>query len=297
MNSPRSSVPAPLDSEFDSESDHPPSLPAIDERLVAPESDAEIIDGIVYDTPGADQAHGTLHFDAAHLFAGVLADGYAGAVNMLSRLDELSDAAPDISVFPALPDPKTEGRQLEEIVVEVLDTERVGRATTKVEKFAARGVRRLFAVRVASRKVYEWDHADHDWIEFTDDAVITDPCFRVPVPARALIDRVLARDTVAEALIERDHRVIVEALAQAAGILAFATVREVPDESMGLYMVGIDEARFRRPVVPGDQLILTAQLARSFRGIWRFSTTAFVGGEEVSSANIMVATELKTGKP
>jgi hypothetical protein len=214
MNSPRSSVPAPLDSEFDSESDHPPSLPAIDERLVAPESDAEIIDGIVYDTPGADQAHGTLHFDAAHLFAGVLADGYAGAVNMLSRLDELSDAAPDISVFPALPDPKTEGRQLEEIVVEVLDTERVGRATTKVEKFAARGVRRLFAVRVASRKVYEWDHADHDWIEFTDDAVITDPCFRVPVPARALIDRVLARDTVAEALIERDHRVIVEALAR-----------------------------------------------------------------------------------
>ena len=90
---------------------------------------------------------------------------------------------------------------------------------------------------------------------------------------------------------------IVEALAQAAGILAFATVREVPDDSMGLYMVGIDQARFRRPVVPGDQLILTAQLARSFKGIWRFSTTAFVGGEEVSSANIMVATELKTGKP
>ena len=90
--------------------------------------------------------------------------------------------------------------------------------------------------------------------------------------------------------------IIVEALAQAAGILAFATVGAVPDDSMGLYLVGVDEARFRRPVVPGDQLILTARIERSLKGIWRFSTTAHVGEQEAASANIMVATETRAGK-
>lgn len=104
--------------------------------------------------------------------------------------------------------------QVEEIAFEVLDTERLAHATDKVEKFAKRGVRRLFAVRVASRKVYEWDHAHHDWTELAEDAVITDRCFRVPVPVKALVDRVLADDTVARALIARGNRVLVEALAQ-----------------------------------------------------------------------------------
>ncbi len=49
---------------------------------------------------GSNQPHGTRHFDAAALFGGVLADGYEGAVDMLTRLDEASDAAPDVSVFP-----------------------------------------------------------------------------------------------------------------------------------------------------------------------------------------------------
>ncbi|MGE0580988.1 MAG: 3-hydroxyacyl-ACP dehydratase FabZ [Steroidobacteraceae bacterium] len=89
---------------------------------------------------------------------------------------------------------------------------------------------------------------------------------------------------------------IIEALAQAAGILAFATVEAIPDAGMGLFLVGVDEARFRRQVVPGDQLILTARIERSIRGIWRFSTTAYVGDDEASSANIMVATETKAGR-
>ena len=58
---------------------------------------------------------------------------------------------------------------------------------------------------------------------------------------------------------------ILEALAQAAGILAFRTVNVVPDENTKFYFVGIDEARFRRPVQPGDQIILEATL--SFLGL------------------------------
>jgi 3-hydroxyacyl-[acyl-carrier-protein] dehydratase len=84
---------------------------------------------------------------------------------------------------------------------------------------------------------------------------------------------------------------ILEALAQAAGILAFVTVGVVPDESTRFYFVGVDRARFRKPVQPGDQLILTARLERSFKGIWKFSTAALVGDDEVSSADMMVAPE------
>ena len=72
--------------------------------------------------------------------------------------------------------------------------------------------------------------------------------------------------------------IILEALAQAAGILASSPRASYPDENRQLYFVGIDKARFRRPVLPGDQLILKATLERSIRGIWKFSTLAEVDG-------------------
>lgn len=82
---------------------------------------------------------------------------------------------------------------------------------------------------------------------------------------------------------------ILEALAQTAGILAFVTAGVYPEEKRELYFVGIDKARFRKPVMPGDQLILKATLERSLRGIWKFSTVAEVDGNEVTSAEMMVA--------
>ena len=86
---------------------------------------------------------------------------------------------------------------------------------------------------------------------------------------------------------------ILEALAQAAGILAFKTAGVVPDDKSLFYFVGIDDARFRRPVVPGDQLVLKATLERAIRGIWRFGTVAEVDGKEAASAKMMVAPEVK----
>ena len=91
--------------------------------------------------------------------------------------------------------------------------------------------------------------------------------------------------------------IIIEALAQAAGILAFVTADVVPDESTRFFFVGIDEARFRKPVEPGDQLILTAKLERQMRGIWKFSTVAYVGEDEVTSALMMVAPETNKTSP
>lgn len=89
--------------------------------------------------------------------------------------------------------------------------------------------------------------------------------------------------------------IIIEALAQTAGILAFLTAGVVPDEETRFYFVGIDKARFRKPVEPGDQLILEASLQRQMRGIWKFEAKASVNGEEVASAELMVAPETAKG--
>ena len=90
---------------------------------------------------------------------------------------------------------------------------------------------------------------------------------------------------------------IVEALAQAAGVLAFKTVGVVPDADTRFYFVAIDNARFRKPVEPGDQLVLKVTLKRAFKGIWKFHGSAEVDGVEVASAEIMVAPETKAPKP
>lgn len=84
---------------------------------------------------------------------------------------------------------------------------------------------------------------------------------------------------------------ILEALAQTAGILAFVTNGVIPDKDTRFFFVGIDKARFRRPVEPGDQLVLMAELKRSMRGIWCFTTEAQVNGETACTAEMMVTPE------
>jgi 3-hydroxyacyl-[acyl-carrier-protein] dehydratase len=82
--------------------------------------------------------------------------------------------------------------------------------------------------------------------------------------------------------------IILEALAQAAGILCFVTANVYPDENVKFYFAGMDGVRFRRPVLPGDQLLLKATLERRIRTIWKFATTATVDGQEVCTAEMMV---------
>ena len=86
--------------------------------------------------------------------------------------------------------------------------------------------------------------------------------------------------------------IIIEALAQTAGILTFLSANVIPDAETRFYFVGIDKARFRKPVEPGDQLVLTAQVERYLKGIWRFATAAHVGELEVAHAEMMVAPEV-----
>ena len=81
---------------------------------------------------------------------------------------------------------------------------------------------------------------------------------------------------------------ILEAMAQAAGVLAFAGqgAQQLPERSV-YYYVGIDNARFKKPVVPGDQLELEVKLERSLRGIGKFGCVARVGGTVVAEATIL----------
>ncbi len=82
--------------------------------------------------------------------------------------------------------------------------------------------------------------------------------------------------------------ILLEAMAQATGLLAFATAGK-PDDDTLYYLVGIDKARFRRPVEPGDQLSLHASLTQTRRNIWKFGARAEVEGNVVASAEMMCA--------
>jgi 3-hydroxyacyl-[acyl-carrier-protein] dehydratase len=82
---------------------------------------------------------------------------------------------------------------------------------------------------------------------------------------------------------------ILEALAQATGILSFITMGELPDDGSLYYFVGIDNARFKQPVVPGDQLHLYVTVEREKRGVWKFKAEAKVDDKIVTSADLMCA--------
>ncbi|MCB4358487.1 3-hydroxyacyl-ACP dehydratase FabZ [Quatrionicoccus australiensis] len=82
---------------------------------------------------------------------------------------------------------------------------------------------------------------------------------------------------------------IMEALAQAAGILSFKSMDEKPSADTVFYFAGIDDARFKRPVVPGDQLHLHVEIERQMRGVWKFIAEARVDGQLAASAKLMCA--------
>ena len=82
---------------------------------------------------------------------------------------------------------------------------------------------------------------------------------------------------------------IMEALAQAAGILSFKTEDKKPTQSDVFYFAGIDEARFKRPVMPGDQLHLHVEIERQMRGVWKFKGEARVDGQLAAEARLMCA--------
>jgi 3-hydroxyacyl-[acyl-carrier-protein] dehydratase len=85
---------------------------------------------------------------------------------------------------------------------------------------------------------------------------------------------------------------MLEALAQASAILAFDNLGVLPDDSTVFYFVGIDNARFKRPVTPGDTLRLEVSLLRHVRGLWKFHGKAYVADAMTAEADLMCTIRL-----
>ena len=80
---------------------------------------------------------------------------------------------------------------------------------------------------------------------------------------------------------------VLEAMAQATGVLAFKTSDLQPDNKSLYYLVGIDKARFKRPVEPGDQLIIEVRITKVKRGVWMYTASSKVDDKVIASANLM----------
>jgi 3-hydroxyacyl-[acyl-carrier-protein] dehydratase len=88
---------------------------------------------------------------------------------------------------------------------------------------------------------------------------------------------------------------ILEAMAQAAGVLVFSAMDEQAMKNQLYYYVGVDNARFKRPVVPGDQLEIEVRLERAMRGIGKFACVARVAGNVVAEATILCSVQPANG--
>lgn len=80
---------------------------------------------------------------------------------------------------------------------------------------------------------------------------------------------------------------MIEAMAQSAALLSFLTMGQKPDENSVVYFLGIDGARFKRPVEPGDQLKMDVEILRCARGIWKYKAQASVDGQIAVEAELM----------
>jgi hypothetical protein len=182
-------------------------LPDIDERLVAPETPFEILDGMVMYVAPSDPPHGIRHAQILLLIGAHVGREFQVACDMLTRTSKVDDFAPDASIFPAAPHPETGRRQLEQLAFEVVSTQSLGHAGRKAAKLVARGVRRVFAIDVESERALEWSSSLAGWSEI-ESTCIEDPVFDVALPVDSLVRTVKADDDVARALLARRNPVL-----------------------------------------------------------------------------------------
>lgn len=117
------------------------------------------------------------------------------------------------------------------------------------------------------------DYAVGDYLIAIKNVTFNEPFFTGHFPVQPVMPGVL----------------LLEAMAQATGVLAFRTTNSQPEDGSLYLLVGIDKARFKRPVEPGDQVRIEVKYVRNMRNIWFFSAEARVDGELAASADIMCA--------
>lgn len=116
------------------------------------------------------------------------------------------------------------------------------------------------------------DYEEGKWLKAIKNVTFNEPCFTGHFPNVPIFPGVL----------------ILEAMAQATGVLAVATYGKLNEDEL-YYFAAIDNARFKRPVVPGDQLQLEVEFLKEVRGITKFTGKAYVDGKLVCEADLMCA--------
>jgi hypothetical protein len=140
-------------------------MPRVDDHLVEPEvTRDEIVRGQrVYAAP-AKEPHAERHIQLDYVIQSLVAPGYVGASDLLTRFGPRSDFATDTSVRRAGIDPETGSRYLEELAFEVVSTQSLRDITIRAEDVTERGVRRLIAIFVKNGTVREWSRERNDWV-------------------------------------------------------------------------------------------------------------------------------------
>lgn len=176
-------------------------MPRVDDHLVEPEvTRDEIVRGQrVYAAP-AKEPHAERHFELIQVIGPLLAPGYIGAADLLTRFGPRSDFATDTSVRRVGIDPETGSRYLEELAFEVVSAQSLRDITIRAEDVTQRGVRRLIAIFVKQGTVREWSRERNDWVTLPLDSMLEDPVLVRPVPVRALLDAAAADEAIVDAL-------------------------------------------------------------------------------------------------
>lgn len=186
-------------------------LPAVDEHIVVPDRGYEIDDGKIVLVPPSLEPHANRHSKLSALLEAHKAAEFDVGSDMLTRMSQLSDRAPDASVYPRARDPRTGGRQVEHLAFEVVSTETLRGAGAKAAGLVERGVRRVFAIDVPQACVLEWAHERGTWIRLDDAASISDPALVTPLPVQALLCEAAADYAVGRALVIKHNPAIEEA--------------------------------------------------------------------------------------
>lgn len=206
------------------------AFPSVEEHLVTPEltRDERIRGRRVVAMP-ALPPHADRQIDLGFVIRAHVKPGFIGSTELLTRVNQGSDFATDVSVRKAGDDPKTGARYLEELSFEVVNEQSARDIREKAEDLSARGVRRVIAVFVKTENVCQWSRSKGVWEELDLDGMIEDPCLSRSLRVRALLDAAEADNAVARALADK-HNPVIEAIkneGKAAAILAVLAARGV----------------------------------------------------------------------
>ena len=183
-----------------------PAFPRVDDHLVQPEvSREEIIRGRKIITMGANPEHADAHSQLDFLIAPHVCEGCATGSDLLTRVNQGSNFATDVSVRKKGIDPQTGARYLEELSFEVVNEQAKSTAIEKAEDLIRRGVRRVFAIFVKAGYVGEWSPAKHEFIRLRAQDMIDDRLLIRPIAVRALLDAGIAECEVARALLQKGN--------------------------------------------------------------------------------------------